>query len=94
MYPDHTKVFLPGESLWVKNVEKTEDKLIGVIDNHPICHHVFKFGDVVSFQLIDYGDGITCWEPTPQRNTAEIERCIPRKIKKSLRKTKRTVRRS
>jgi hypothetical protein len=59
------KVFLPGESPWVKFVRSTsETTFIGKIDNNLINteQHGFNFGDEVEFELKDYG-AFKSWEP-------------------------------
>lgn len=59
------KVFLPGESPWVKFVRATSDNtFVGRIDNHLVNteNHGYKFGDEVEFCRKDYGD-VQCWEP-------------------------------
>lgn len=59
------KVYLKGESPWVKFVKSTgENSFIGKIDNHLRCTdmHGYSFGDEVEFYLKDYGD-FKCWEP-------------------------------
>jgi hypothetical protein len=65
---DYTKVHLRGETPWVKVLMVGEHNLIlGEINNHLVGNlHSYKFGDIETFHLVDYGYA-TCWEPSPHR---------------------------
>lgn len=72
---DLVKVYLKGESPWVKVVKVGKYNLfLGEINNVPMNTqgHGLNFGDKVTFHLVDYGD-FKCWEVSPDRVVSEVD---------------------
>lgn len=76
---DSVKVSLPGETPWVTclRFEPKGMLLLGRIDNHLMATdlHGLKFGDVVTFHLVNYGE-FFCWEPSPLRRLDFLPRLV------------------
>ena len=72
---DLVKVYLKGESPWVKVIKVGRHNLfLGEINNNLMNTqgHGLGFGDKVTFHLVDYGD-FKCWEVSPDRTVQEDE---------------------
>lgn len=76
---DLVKVYLKGESLWVKVIKVGRcNTFLGEINNNLVNTqgHGLSFGDRVTFHLVDYGD-FKCWEVSPDRQVSEEEQVFP-----------------